>query len=445
MDLSTILAHNPILTGGAALGLAGTMIASLRNVPIQLWSFGQRKFIYSLEFEGEMLRVLKDEILPKHSKNHNFLTAALGVENNESKINTVSGVAYTIENFATATTTKYCIDYTFAPGNHFIWLNQMPVWLTRTKEKKDNSSEFTERLYVSTLVAFKKKLDNFLNKEIVAPLNSLRDKHNVNIWSAEYSWLFHQSIPKRSLDSIILEENIKNNIVNDLQEFIKSEKWYFDRGIPYHRGYLLYGPPGNGKSSLIQTIAGYFNYDIYVINLAANGLNDSKLMAALSRITEGILLIEDIDGQFDGRVNTNTDTQTSKLTFSGILNALDGVGAKNGRVTFVTTNHIEKIDAALLRPGRLDYKLFLDNSSEWQATEIFKKFFPGSKLAEDFGKKTKGINMAFLQNHLLMHRSNDAAAYGTFHANQVSTFMETFKDTSKKVLPAMDLNVPSLP
>ena len=79
-------------------------------------------------------------------------------------------------------------------------------------------------------------------------------------------------------------------------------------GIPYRRGYLLYGPPGSGKSSFIQALAGSLNYDICLLNLSERGLADDKLIHLLSNAPErSIVLIEDIDAAFNKRVQTTED------------------------------------------------------------------------------------------------------------------------------------------
>ena len=79
-------------------------------------------------------------------------------------------------------------------------------------------------------------------------------------------------------------------------------------GIPYRRGYLLHGPPGSGKTSFIQALAGALSYDICVLNLSERGLADDKLFHLLSNVPErSFVLIEDIDAAFNKRVQTTED------------------------------------------------------------------------------------------------------------------------------------------
>ncbi len=102
-------------------------------------------------------------------------------------------------------------------------------------------------------------------------------------WGSEWRQ-FGQPRRRRSLDSVILDENVSTRLLADVEEWIHSSKWYSDRGIPYRRGYLLYGPPGSGKSSFIFALAGKLGYNICILNLAERGLTDDRLALALSCI-----------------------------------------------------------------------------------------------------------------------------------------------------------------
>lgn len=152
-------------------------------------------------------------------------------------------------------------------------------------------------------------------------------------------------------------------------------QWYADRGIPFRRGYLLHGVPGSGKSSLIHAIAGELMLDIYVVSLSSSWISDSTLTTLMGRVpARCIVLLEDLDAAFtrstsrdanstgspDGSDGTSTSTESivvpephqhisrystrrhktdaisevNTLTLSGLLNALDGVAASEGRLLF---------------------------------------------------------------------------------------------------------------
>ncbi|KIK01770.1 hypothetical protein K443DRAFT_132188 [Laccaria amethystina LaAM-08-1] len=205
---------------------------------------------------------------------------------------------------------------------------------------------------------------------------------------------------RRPLDSIILEEGVIDSIVGDAREFLDMEDWYIDAGIPHRRGYLLYGPPGTGKSSTIHALAGELGMEIYSLSLAAGFVDDSFLQRAASSIPKrAIFLIEDIDCAFPSREEGEhpmpllpaypgmmglgprlSSRMRSAVTLSGLLNVIDGVGSEEGKLFFATTNYIDHLDPALLRPGRIDRKIQYKLATREQATALFLRFFPQSYI-----------------------------------------------------------------
>ncbi|EIW80551.1 P-loop containing nucleoside triphosphate hydrolase protein [Coniophora puteana RWD-64-598 SS2] len=184
---------------------------------------------------------------------------------------------------------------------------------------------------------------------------------------------------------------------------MNSKSWYAERGIPFRRGYLLYGAPGAGKTSLIHSIAGELNLDVYILSLSRSGLDDSSLSQVISELPEKcIALMEDIDAAFhhgltregpspaddaedgpDGPRKPRAAAPSGKVSLSGLLNALDGIGAQEGRILFATTNKYTALDPALCRPGRMDLHIEFRNASRYQAEELFKRFYlPSGSLSD---------------------------------------------------------------
>lgn len=182
---------------------------------------------------------------------------------------------------------------------------------------------------------------------------------------------------KRPLSSVILDEGVKESVVGDIQDFMGRQEWYTERGIPYRRGYLLYGPPGTGKSSFIQALAGELDYGIALINLSQRGLTDDALVSLLTKVpSRTIVLLEDADATFNKRRKTDEEGYTgANVTFSGLLNALDGVATGEERIAFLTTNHIDKLDEALIRPGRVDMMVRIGEATRYQAGAMWDRFY----------------------------------------------------------------------
>jgi chaperone BCS1 len=205
-------------------------------------------------------------------------------------------------------------------------------------------------------------------------------------------------------------------------------------GIPYRRGYLLHGPPGSGKSSFIQALAGELNYDICLLNLSERGLADDKLNHLMSNVPErSILLIEDVDAAFNRRVQTSADgcarpsvvtaaqladvhtyRYQSSVTFSGFLNALDGVASGEERMIFMTTNHPERLDPALVRPGRVDLAVLVDDAAPAQAHRLFAQFYGGANGDADVGARAEEIERVVADGSARGRRISMAALQGFF-------------------------------
>lgn len=210
---------------------------------------------------------------------------------------------------------------------------------------------------------------------------------------------------KRRRETLAIDDRIDQEIFNDIDRFLTSRDLYRQRGIPWRRGYLLYGPPGTGKSSLIQTIASY--YDRQLVSLSLTDMNDSALLRAWSEITAtSVIALEDIDSVFAGR------RSLGELSFSALLNTLDGAGAVEGSIAFLTTNHRELLDPALIRPGRCDREFELGYLTMTSCAKMFECFFPNSDLATVVSRKLGHYQVApaTWQNYLQSQDSADLAA-----------------------------------
>ncbi|GHG02229.1 hypothetical protein GCM10017783_13140 [Deinococcus piscis] len=224
-------------------------------------------------------------------------------------------------------------------------------------------------------------------------------------------WKLAERRPARPLASLVYDGELLSDLQADLTQFFASRDWYTDMGIPYRRGYLLHGPPGNGKSSLVAALAGAHGMNVCVLNLATPGLDDDRLNSLLSDLPRrALLLLEDIDAVFLGREARNANV---KLSFNGLLNALDGVAAGEGRVTFMTTNDLAGLDSALIRPGRADRQLRLSNATHAQVAGMLRRFWPNweePRIARLSERVPDGQHsMARVQEYLLQRRDDEAA------------------------------------
>ena len=231
-------------------------------------------------------------------------------------------------------------------------------------------------------------------------------------------------IPSRDFSTVILDSNLKDSLISDVEEFLSDDtkQWYKKHGIPYRRGYLFSGPPGTAKTSTILAIATKFNKSIYKINLVNPGLSDSGLICAMNMISkDAIVVFEDIDAVFDEH---RTKRENSEVTFSGLLNCLDGFSsASRGQLSILTTNFPEKLDLALIRKGRVDNSFEFKFCSDEQAREMFLSFYPNSN--DDANKFAKlipknSVSTAEMQSHFIYHRKSSSSEASNFDISKVS-------------------------
>ncbi|KAI1437786.1 P-loop containing nucleoside triphosphate hydrolase protein [Xylaria sp. CBS 124048] len=196
------------------------------------------------------------------------------------------------------------------------------------------------------------------------------------------SWQPKARKPIRRLDTVHFDEDLKQALLTDIRNYLDpgTRRLYQSRSMPYRRGYLFFGPPGTGKSSLSTALAGEFGLDLYEVKIPCV-TTDQDLEQMFQEIPpQCIVLLEDVDAIWTDRDSDTDESQAgarsnSSCTLSGLLNVLDGVGSAEGRVVIMTTNKPERLDGALVRPGRVDMKVMLGNISRKSAEQMFVRMF----------------------------------------------------------------------
>ena len=267
------------------------------------------------------------------------------------------------------------------PGKHILRYRRTFLMVDRIRETKSMDLQRGtpwETVTLTTLYSQRHIFEELFEEAHQLAQQSTEGKTIVYTSRGTFWEKFGEPRRKRPLESVILDEGVKERIVSDVKDFLASGKWYYDRGIPYRRGYLLHGPPGTGKSSFIQALAGELDYNIATLDLSERGMTDDRLNYLLTVIPRRtFVLLEDADAAFSRRrVQTDADGyRGANVTFSGLLNALDGVASAEERILFLTTNHAELLDEALVRPGRVDMTVRLGGASRWQIERLWDRFY----------------------------------------------------------------------
>ncbi|KAH9158442.1 hypothetical protein LEN26_002970 [Aphanomyces euteiches] len=185
--------------------------------------------------------------------------------------------------------------------------------------------------------------------------------------------------------------------------------------IPFKRSYLFYGLPGTGKTSLIQAMGGQYERNLYFLQPTHPKMTDDSLRSAIEKVPrKSIIVLEDIDALFFDKDRQKKVKQTP-LTFSGLLNALDGVGSPDGHIFVLTTNFRDQLDDALIRNGRVDVHVAFEHTTEEQMEAMFVSFYPGEKDGKAFATAltaalgSRKMSMAALQHYFVTQRRKSAA------------------------------------
>lgn len=282
---------------------------------------------------------------------------------------------------------KQTLHYTPSFGSHLFWYKGRPLMFERHQNQQQvnfQSASEREELSISCFGRNPQILKELLQEARLMYLK--KDERKTLIYRGtsgsgmygEPYWQRSMSRLNRPFSTVILSERLKQNLIDDAADYLNpaTRRWYANRGIPYRRGYLLHGPPGTGKSSLSLALAGYFRMKIYIVSLSSLSATEENLTSLFGNLpTRCLVLLEDIDSA--GLTHTRDESSTSempretiqavpspespstptpsnRLSLSGLLNILDGVASQEGRILIMTTNHVEKLDKALIRPGRVD-------------------------------------------------------------------------------------------
>lgn len=178
------------------------------------------------------------------------------------------------------------------------------------------------------------------------------------------------TIPARALTSLYHPETRIRDLIRDVQTFLSSKKIYSDLGIPYRRGYLLAGPPGTGKSTLIIAIASHFKLPIYSVPLRGTEMSGERLSQLLSNCRKpSLIAFEDVDCL--NVAITRKSKSSEGLTMADLLNVIDGIGASEDRILFMTSNYPDVLDVALTRAGRVDRRFYVDYARDEELRSFY--------------------------------------------------------------------------
>lgn len=250
-------------------------------------------------------------------------------------------------------------------GTYYLMYNKRLMMVEHRKEIQPNPNQRRPMRSIRLQIWFswdRNRIVDILH-ESRANYEESRSKRVEYFRSDGYGDWSVSTIPARWRTSLFYPEDLIEDLFHDLKNFLDSKQMYLDLGIPYRRGYLLAGPPGTGKSSLIIAVASHFELPIYNVPLRGSDMTGERLAALLSICRKpSLIALEDVDCL---KIATSRKSNINDgLTIADLLNVVDGIGASEDRVLFMTANRPEILDFALTRAGRIDRKFYVDYATD---------------------------------------------------------------------------------
>jgi hypothetical protein len=393
--------NNPILGTGLIMTIGGGLIYSLKALPGQAWKIVSKKIsaklVYSVRIYeyDDLFELLEAWLQKNHQKEYKDVEGKLFSPNSEPQ----AGIKKTPQIYYSQSTNVFILN-----------VNGKRLFITKEREKLEYAQSFKSLYgYIYVIKGFRGKeaitemLQGIVNEHYDQfPKNQIQIRTNDKYGN----WDRANSLTVKGLEKIIIDPGLKTMLMNDIDEFKLSKDWYLETSIPYKRTYAFHGGPGNGKTSICLAIAVYTQRDIYILNPSSLE-GDAALQAAFNNIgSDVVLVIEDIDASF-----TKRDSECN-ISFSCLLNCTDGAFYKEGLITCITTNHLDKLDPALLRPGRTDMIIEIDFPKVPQI-EKFLSIFYKQDICVDCDCENILLSMSSIQEICITNKSNPQSAINT--------------------------------
>lgn len=384
---------NPIVAGATSLWGLAVISWFGRNIPAKLWNTCKHELCTTLQINNSSIG----------NNLENFSSFMLWF-NTTRWIRFSRSIAF---DGSYSSASKDGITVGAGDGTHFFMYRRHFFWLHRTRNG-DNalSTDVSYELKIVMLGRDRKILNALIDEFRYRPKS---DKVGIYRWDGtDGGWTRVADVNRRDMATVIIRDGIRDKIVHAIDEWSVSEEWYRARGLPYKLTYILHGPTGTGKTSLIKALASHYGYNLCTINLG--DMSDRTLAPAFAMVPEkSFIVIEDFDSStavnaregmeqsvevqdnqpdssrrsLSERLSKARNESKGSLTLTGILNSLDGIIPLDNKIVFMTTNVISKMDSALVRKGRVDDSYYIGLLADTEVREYIKLMFPEATIPNE--------------------------------------------------------------
>lgn len=370
--INTISQGNQMIAGALTLALSGSVMFLIKELPLKFVRFLKSQFITTASFNNG-----------SWEKQTTFIRIAdfLAQRTTEAGSRSV-----TIDSVWDRETGRTKLVVTIGTGRHFFFYRGQPIMLERTMMQENNGDVIKEIITLSKIGRSHKLFHELVHDNTPTKHKAL----SISTWGNN-EWRQTSELDAGGMETIALDKDIRDFFTEQMDNFKNGRDTYRRLGLAYKMTVILHGLTGSGKTCLIRALAAQYRMNVCILDL--NEISAVNLVAALGSVPgNSLLLIEDFDSarHLHTRVSKEEDKKkkdTRPLSdrvieeftggnLSGTLNALDGISSLNNVVVFLTTNHLDKIDSAVYRPGRVDHIMELPKPSVTAIREHFEYCYP---------------------------------------------------------------------